>query len=415
MRRRLTLLAVVVLTAATASVAALASSNADPGLSSKLITIGGTFPLSGPASSYAPIPVGMKAYFSYANARRAAVDKKRGVRGRQIKWIYYDDGYNPANTVQQTRKLVEQDKVFALFGGLGTEPQEAVRNYLNDQKVPQLFVSTGATEFGGQFGQYPYTMGWQPDYQAEGAIYGKYIVSNQGTKKVAVLLQNDSYGNDYLNGLKAGLGTKQSNIVSTQRFEVTAPSVGQQVAALKASGADILCIFATPAKTIQTYATMKALAYKPDNIYVNSVSATDTFMKLAVANAGADLVNGSVSVTYSKDPANPKYANDAAVKLYKQIIAKYAPGANANDGLVYYGVEKAYDVVQTLYAAGQNPTRQSLLAAAAKMNWTNPFTLAGVKVQTSGNDRFPISQVKLIRYNNGIWNEFGALINGRGK
>jgi branched-chain amino acid transport system substrate-binding protein len=414
MRRRLTLLVAVALAAATASVAALANSNADPGISSKLITLGGTFPLSGPASSYAPIPVGMKAYFSYVNARRGP-DKKRGVGGRQIIWKYYDDGYNPANTVQQTRKLVEQDKVFALFGGLGTEPQQAVRNYLNDQKVPQLFVSTGATEFGSLYTQYPYTIGWQPDYQAEGAIYGKYIVANQGTKKIAVILQNDSYGNDYLDGLKAGLGAKQSNIVSTQRFEVTAPSVGQQVAALKASGADILCIFATPAKTIQTYATMKALAYKPDNVYVNSVSATDTFMKLAVANAGADYVNGSVSVAYGKDPASPTWANDASVKLYKKIVAKYAPSANANDALVYYGVMKAYDTVQLLYAAGKNPTRASLLTAAGKINWTNPFALPGVKVTTGGNDRFPISQVKLQRFNNGLWNPFGALINGRGK
>ena len=414
MRKRFILLAVIAVTAAVATVAALAGTKADPGITSRTITLGGTFPLSGPASSYAPIPVGMRAYFSYANATRRK-DGKRGVHGRQIKWIYYDDGYNPANTVQQTRKLVEQDKVFALFGGLGTEPQQAVKNYLNDQKVPQLFVSTGATEFGSQYTQYPYTMGWQPDYQAEGAIYGKYIVANQGTKKIAVILQNDSYGEDYLNGLKAGLGQKTSNIISTQRFEVTAPSVGQQVAALKASGADIVCIFATPAKTIQTYATMKALNYKPGNIYVNSVSATDTFMKLAVANAGADYVNGSVSTGYSKDPASPKYANDPAVKLYKKIIAKYAPNANANDGLVYYGVEKAYDVVQLLYNSGKNPTRASLLAAAKKMNWTNPFTLTGVKVQTTGSDRFPISQVKLIRFNNGIWNEFGSLINGRGK
>ncbi len=414
MRRRLSLLFAAALVAAIASVAALAGSQADPGITARTITIGGTFPLSGPASSYAPIPVGMRAYFSYVNARRGQ-DGKRGVGGRQIKWIYYDDGYNPANTVQQTRKLVEQDKVFALFGGLGTEPQQAVRSYLNEQNVPQLFVSTGATEFGAQFGQYPDTMGWQPDYQAEGAIYGKYIVKNQPTKKIAVILQNDSYGNDYLNGLKAGLGSKQSNIISTQRFEVTAPSVGQQVAALKASGADILCIFATPAKTIQTYATMKALSYKPDNIYVNSVSATDTFMKLAVANAGADYVNGSVSTAYVKDPASPVYAKDAAMKQYKQIIAKYAPTANVNDGLIAYGVAKAYDVVQLLSAAGKNPTRKSLLAAGAKMNWTNPFLLPGVKVQTTGNDRFPISQVKLIRFNNGIWNEFGTLINGRGK
>ncbi len=414
MRRRLSLVVAAALVALLAAVGALAAGSADStGVTKTTIKLGGTYPLSGPASSYAPIPVGLKVYFSYVNSQRTK--GKRGVNGRQIIWKYLDDGYNPANTVQQTRALVEQDKVFALIGGLGTEPQEAVRAYLNQQKVPQLFVSTGATEFGSQFGQYPWTMGWQPDYQAEGAIYGKYIVANQATKKIAVIYQNDSYGLDYLNGLKAGLGGKQSNIVATQGFDVTAPSVAAQVAALKASGADILCIFATPAKTIQTYATMAKFAYKPETIYVNSVSATDTFMKLAVANAGANEVNGSISVGYVKDPVNPKYAKDPAVVLYKKLMAKYAPNANANDGLYMYGMAKAYDTVMLLKAAGANPTRESLIAAAEKMNWTNPFLLPGVKVQTSANDHFPISHMKLLRFSNGIWNEVGSLLNGRGK
>jgi branched-chain amino acid transport system substrate-binding protein len=414
MRRRFSVLFAALAIAAVACVTALAGAQADPGITKRTIVIGGTFPLSGAASSYAPIPVGMKAYFSYINARRG-VDKKRGIGGRQVIWKYYDDGYNPANTTQQTRKLVEEDKVFALFGGLGTEPQQSVVKYLNDRKVPQLFVSTGATEFGSQYATNPYTIGWQPDYEAEGAIYGKYIAANASGKKIAVIYQNDDYGKDYLQGLKSGLGAGASNIISEQAFDVTATSVAQQVGALRQSGADILCIFATPAKTIQTYATMKALRYRPADVYLNSVSATDTFMKLSLANADAATVNGSISVSYAKDPADPQYANDAAVKLYKQVMSKYAPSANANDALYYYGVAKAYDVVRVIQAAGKNPTRASLVKAARHMNWVNPFLLAGVTVQTSPTDPFPVSQVKLMRFQDGLWRTFGSLINGRGK
>ncbi len=414
MSRRLTTVATVALVALVAAIGAFAAGTADnTGVTKRTIKLGGTYPLSGPASSYAPIPVGLKVYFSYVNATRTK--GQRGVNGRQIIWKYLDDGYNPANTVQQTRALVEQDKVFAIVGGLGTEPQEAVRAYMNQQKVPQLFVSTGATEFGSQFAQNPWTIGWQPDYQAEAALYGKYIVKNQPNAKIAVIYQNDSYGLDYMNGLKAGLGAKTSNIVTAQSFDVTAPSVAAQVVAMKASGADIAMIFATPAKTIQTYATMAKLAYKPANIYVNSVSATDTFMKLAVANAGADEVNGSISVSYAKDPASPKYAKDAAIILYKKLMAKYAPKANPNDGLYLYGMAKAYDTVMLLKAAGKNPTRSALMKAAEHMNWVNPFLIPGVKVQTTTKDHYPVQQMKLIRFNNGVWTEFGSLINGRGK
>jgi len=411
---RLVVLAVVWVLAAVGCVAALAGAQADPGISAKTVVVGGTFPLSGPASSYAPIPVGMKVYFSYVNARRDPATKRRGVDGRQVVWKYYDDGYNPATTAQQTRKLVEEDKVFALFGGLGTEPQQAVEKYANDKKVPQLFVSTGATEFGSEAKTYPYTIGWQPDYVAEGAIYGKYAAQNWPTKKIGVIVQDDSYGNDYLQGLKQGLGSRASNIITEQRFAVTDASVAKQVASIRASNADVIAIFATPAKTIQTYATMKALRYRPEEVIVNSVSATDTFMKLALANADAATVNGSISTGYLMDPQAAKYQNTAAMKLYKRLMAKYAPNADPNNGLYFYGVAKAYDIVKLLQAAGKNPTRASLLNAVRHMNWTNPFTIPGVKVKTSPNDPFPISQVKLVQYNNGLWNEIGNLIDGRG-
>lgn len=412
MSKRLSAVLAGFLVAAVAAVGAFAAGSVDPGITAKTIKLGGTYPLSGPASSYAPIPKGLQVYFSYINARRGA-DKKRGVGGRQIIWKYVDDGYNPANTVQQTRSLVESDKVFAIVGGLGTEPQEAVRSYMNQQKVPQLFVSTGATEFGRDIAANPWTIGWQPDYEAEGAIYGKYIAQNQPNAKIGIIFQNDSFGQDYITGLKKGLGAKASNISIQQGFDVTATSVAPQVAALKAANPDVLCIFATPTPTIRTYATMKALAFKPASIYVNSVSATDTFMTLAVANSSADTVNGSLSVSYLKDPANSKWDNDAAMKLYKRLMAKYAPSAKVTDGLYLYGMAKAYDTVMLLQKAGANPTRAKLMQLAKNMNWVNPFALPGVRTKTGAGDAFPISDMKLIRFNNGQWNEVGDLLSGR--
>src|SRR3954452_19090744 len=318
MSKRLSAVLAAVIVAAVAAVGATAKPAIDPGVTAKTIKLGATFPLSGAAASYAPIPKGMQIYFSYVNARRGA-DKKRGVGGRQVIWKYVDDAYNPANTVQQTRSLVESDKVFALVGGLGTEPQQSVVDYLNQNKVPQLFVSTGATEFDKNYTSKPWTIGWQPDYEAEGSVYGKYIAKNFPNAKIGIIFQNDSFGQDYITGLKEGLGSKQSNIVAQQGFDVTATSVAAQLAALKAANPDVLCIFATPTPTIRTYATMRALAFKPDKVIVNSVSATDTFMSAAVANSSADTVNGSLSVGYLLDPANPKYDSAPGMKLYKQL------------------------------------------------------------------------------------------------
>ena len=420
MRRRLFLFFAVLSAAAMTVPSAMARPDAtttasETGITARTISLGGTFPLSGPASSYAPIPFGIKAYFAYINARRGQ-DGKRGVYGRQIVFKFLDDGYNPAQAVQLQRQLVEQDKVFAILGTLGTEVNLPVREYLNQRKVPHLFVSTGASTWGTEYARYPWTTGWQPDYQAEGAIYGRHIRTNSGAAKIAVLFQNDDYGLDYINGLKNGLADKSSQIVAQQGFEVTAPSVASQVAALRASGADTLMIFATPAKTIQTYAILSRLNWKPE-IYVNSVSATDTFMTAAVANSSAATVNGSISTSYLKDPASPIWANDAGMKLYKRLMAKYLPGRKAEDGLYLYGMAKAHTMVQALYNAGKNPTRASIMRAARNLNFkssANPFVLPGVETKTRGNDQFPISQMQLIRFNNGGWTAIGKLINGRG-
>jgi branched-chain amino acid transport system substrate-binding protein len=385
---------------------------AAPGVTSSSITIGGTFPLSGPASLYAPIPKGMAAYFGWVNSRKGA-DGKRGVYGRQIVWKYYDDGYNPANTVQLTNKLVLEDHVFAIVGSLGTEPNLPIRPLLNQRKIPQILVSTGASYWGLQYKEFPWTSGWQPDYIAEGIAYGKWIKANAPNAKIAVFFQNDDYGKDYLKGLKIGLGAKRTLIVSELGYEITDSSYASQIARQKASGADTWVLLTTPTPTVRAIATAKALNWKPDQLVINSVSNTDSVMQAAAQRAGADFVNGAVSSSYTKNPTNPKYANDPAVKQYRTIINRFGGGADPNNTFHYYGVAKAYDVVRLLYLAGKNPTRASLMRSTTKMNWINPYLLKGIRVKTGPQDRFPISQMKLIRFNNGTWSEFGPLIKGR--
>ena len=389
-----------------------AAPKADPGISKSQIVIGGTFPLTGPASLYAPIPKGMDAYFKWVNQRKGP-DGKVGIHGRKIVWKYYDDGYNPANTVQLTNQLVLQDKVFAIVGTLGTEPNIPIRPILNQRKIPQIFVSTGASYWGLQYKQFPWTTGWQPDYIAEGLSYGRWIARNAPNAKIAVFFQNDDYGKDYLKGLKIGLAAKKSLIVSELGYEITDTSYGSQIARQKASGADTWVLLTTPTPTVRAIATAKALNWKPDTLVINSVSNTDSVMQAAARSAGADFVNGAVSSGYLKNPTNPTYARDAAVLQYRNIINRFGGGADPNNTFHYYGVAKAYDFVRLMYLAGKNPTRNSLIRATAHMNWINPFTIKGIRIKTGPQDRFPISQMKLIRYNNGTWSVFGPLLKGR--
>ena len=412
--KRTFLLLVAGLTASAAVVmTAGATSISTPGVTARTILLEGTFPLSGPASGYAPIPAGMAAYFSYVNAHG-------GVNGRQIVFKYQDDGYNPANTVQLTHQFVEQDHAFALVGGLGTEPQTAVRQYLNDNKVPQLFISTGATTFDRDWSLYPWTLGWQPDYEAEGSIYGKYIVKNFPTAKLGVIYQNDDYGNDYLRGLKAGLTQQHTpQIVDAEPFDLTAGAPAAQVAKLKASGADTFIIFATPTPTIQSYVIATKLGWTPAHVITNSVSATDAFLTIAT-KSGSTITNGTLTVSYLLDPANPIYNKLPGMKLYRTIMAKYDPKGNVSDGLNLYGVAKAWNTVQVLQAAGKNLTRAGLMKAARNMNLSakakkaNPFALPGVDIVTKGADQYPISQVTLVQYSNNVFQPLGKLINGRG-
>jgi branched-chain amino acid transport system substrate-binding protein len=419
--RKLIACGVGLLAALALTVPGALSSPGETGVTAKSVTIGGTFPLTGPAASYAPIPIGMKAYFSYINARRAPKNqdpaRQRGVYGRQIIWKYYDDGYNPANTAQLTRRLVEQDKVFATVGGLGTEPQLAVREYMNEQKVPQALVSTGATEFSSEWREYPWTIGWQPDYIAEGRLYGLHLKANNRGKKIGVVYQNDAYGKDYLYGFRAALGKAyaDANIVAQEPIETTATSAASQVTKIKAAGAEILAVFQLPTPTVRTVATAKAFGIKPDQIYMNSVAAIKPAMDAMTAAAGADYVTGILSVTYFKDPQDAKWNDDAAMKQYRQIIAKFGGGANANDPQVMYGVAKAETFVQALYKAGKNLTRAGFMKALLSLNSPNRFLLPGVVQKTSPSDHFVISQMQLRRYNGTtkLWSDVGNLVEGR--
>jgi branched-chain amino acid transport system substrate-binding protein len=328
--------------------------------------------------------------------------------------VVKDDQYNPAQTVQLTRQLVEQDRVFAIVGGLGTEQQLAVRQYMNQRKVPQLYVSTGATIWGAQHRRNPWTIGWQPDYDSVGFAFGNYIRRFDPQGRIAVLMQNDDYGKDYLRGLQRGLRGGTARIVAQEAYEVGTPSVAPHVSRLRASNANVFVVFAIPQPTIQALVVAHRLGWNPTK-YVNDVSATDTFLTLAQTSAGSvEATRGVITATYLKDPAAPKYQNDATVRLYKRLMAKYAPGANVNNALHFYGMAKADHFVQVLYRAGRNPTRASLMNAARNLKMKSPWLLPGTQVHTRPAAAFPISTVKLQRWNGSNFVEFGPLIKTRG-
>lgn len=406
--RKVVVLAAAVVAALGVTASSATSAANETGITGRTIKIGGSFPLTGPASQYATIATSMKAYFAYINARRG-VDGKRGVYGRQIVFTIYDDGYNPAQTVQQGRRLVEQDKVFAIVGQLGTEHNEAIRPYANANKVPQILNATGASTWFKDFEKYPWTGGWFPDYEFESRLYGQAIARNSANAKIAVLMQNDSFGEDNLRGLRAGLGAKASNIAAIERYEVTAVDVRSQMAKLRASGATVLVIFGTPRFTIQAYVIANALGWRPPVIYTTLVAATDTFLSLAQRSGAGELVNNTYSAAYAKDPASAKWDNDAGMKLYRQVMAKYYPSGNAKDSLNLYGVAAAHAFVQLMYKAGKNPTRASLMKAYRSWTEASPFLLPGNRVRTNGSDQRPIDCLQLQKFTNGTFQPVSAL------
>jgi len=401
MRLRSTL-AAAALALAVAAPLALAGSSADPGVTSTSILLGGTSPLTGPAASYASVARGAKAYFDSINA-------KGGVAKRKIEYDIVDDAYNPAQTVQGVRRLVEQDKVFAVFNTLGTESNLAIRDYLNQMKVPQLFAASGATTWGRDAAKYPWTIGFQPSYAAEGFVYGRYVAQSMKKAKIAVLFQNDDYGKDLLGALKSGLGRSGSKVVAAEPYQVTSPDVGSQIAKLKASGANVLAIFATPTFAIQAYVFANRLGWKP-KVIVNGVSGTSNIMVLASEGGKNKVVEGSITTNVLKDPTDPRWKNDAGMKLYRSLLAKHAKGANVNDVYHVYGMAVAYETVGLLRRLGADPTRAGLMKAARSMNDPkNPFLLPGVVVKTGSGDNFPVQQGQLQRWTKGRWVPFGGL------
>jgi branched-chain amino acid transport system substrate-binding protein len=409
------LLCALLVTAAVASAAA-ASQTSTPGVTKKQITIGGTFPLTGPASLYKTIPAAEAAYYAYVNARG-------GVFHRKIKDIVVDDQYDPSQTVPQTTKLVEQDHVFAVVGSLGTAPILSTWGYLNKRKVPQVLVATGDAFWGNcvhhacDGGTKPWTVGWQPTYPGEAKIYANYILANHAGAKIGVIYQNDAYGKNYLAGLKTGLGSHANQIVDAESYNVgdSAQVIAAHIVALRAHGADTLAIFATPTPTIQSLVARTLIGWNPTT-FVNNVSANRLF-ELAAAQNGASL-DGIISTTYTASPTTQ--ANLPGMKLAKSIIHKYAPALDQSlaqgDGNIIYGLAVGWTFVDALQHSGKNLTRASLMHALRNMKETkNPFVYPGMTVQTSKKRTFPMEQLKLIRWSGGKtgdWHAFGKIYSG---
>jgi branched-chain amino acid transport system substrate-binding protein len=383
---------------------AVAAGGATPGVTSNSVLIGSSGPLTGEAAAAAGVLEGAAAYFKYVNARG-------GVNGRKIDFKYLDDAYDPSQTVENVRELIQQDNVFALFSVVGTNPNLAIRDFTNAAKVPVVFSASGATTFGRDYAKYPYTIGYLPPYAEEGEIYAKHVLASNAKKaKIAVLYQSDDYGKDLLSGLRKGLGAKgRKLLVKAVAYDPTTSDVQSQVAELKASGANTLMIFAFGKFAIQAFVYANKLGWKPQ-IYVNDVASASAIMQL-LPQATAQ---GAISIVFGKDPATPKWANDPGVALAGRIIKKYVPGGNPKDGFLVAGMAGAYSFVDALKAAGKNPTRESLMKAVTTMNEaSNPFLVTGIKVQTTPRFRFPISQVSLQRWQRGHWLLFGGLQSAR--
>ena len=390
--------------AAAAAALAVGAPTATPGVTSTTITVGGTIPISGPAAAYGSVGRGADAYFRYVNSRG-------GVFGRRIVYKFLDDGFEVSKTILLTRQLVEEDNVLAIFNSVGTEHALAIRSYLNDRKVPQLFIGSGASKLASEHRKYPWSMGYLPSFAGEGAIYGRYGATHRPKSRIAVLYENSDFGKDMLNGLRRGLRGK-GKVVATQAYEVADANIDSQMARLKSSGADTLMLFATPQFAIFGYVGAFRLGWHPQ-VYVTSVSISPDIMKIAKFATNQKQVEGSVSIAFVKDPTSQQWAKDRTVRLYKTIMKRYLPSAKSDDVFNYYGMAVAYTMVDTLRKAGRNPTRVSVLRAATHLDETNPFLLPGIRIQTTPNDYYPLDTVKLARYHGTHWQFFGNLVTAR--
>jgi branched-chain amino acid transport system substrate-binding protein len=390
------------------SLAAIAGAGpaADPGVTETSILLGGTVPLTGEAAAFGSVGPGAKAYFDHVNANG-------GVNGRTIEYRYYDDAYNPAQTVQLTRRLVEQDRVFAVFNSIGTANNLAIRDYLNAQEVPQLFAGDGSQSIGRSAARYPWTMGFLMSYRGEGDVYGRTMVRTRPKARIGVLYENTELGRDMLTGLTRAVAGNGPRIVAKQPYELTATDVGSQIGLLKSSGADTLMLFATPKFFIQAVTATHRLGWKP-RVYVASVSIEPTIMGIARFNA-PELTRGALSIAFVKNPNDPVWAKDKAVALYRSIMRKHNSSGKPTDVYNWYGMTVAWTMVETLRKAGRNLTRAGLLRAAQSLDTAaNPFLLPGIRLRTSRTDYRPLEQVYLYRYDNKQWVKASGILLARG-
>jgi ABC-type branched-subunit amino acid transport system substrate-binding protein len=393
-------------TAASAITIALSISTAyaqkkyDPGATDTEIKIGQTVPFSGPASAYATIGKAQAAYFKMIN-------DEGGINGRKINFIQYDDAYSPPKTVEQVRKLVESDEVLLTFQLIGTPPNAAVQKYLNQKKVPQLFAATGASRFTDPK-NFPWTMGFNPNYQSEGRIYGKYILANYPNAKIGILFQNDDLGRDYVTGLKEGLGDKaKTMIVGETSYELTDPTIDSQIVKLKSLGADLFYDASTPKFAAQAIKKIADLGWKPVHILDINATSVGAVMK----PAGLENSKGIISVNYGKDPLDPKWKDDAGMKKFFAFMAKYYPDGDKDSSFNTYGYSTAQLLVHVLKAAGDNLTRENVMKQATSLNNVHlDLSLPGIVGSTSPTDYRVNKQLQMMKFDGERWEGFGPIL-----
>ncbi len=372
----------------------------DPGASDTEIKLGHTNPYSGPLSAYGVIGKAEAAYWQMVN-------DKGGINGRKVNFITYDDGYSPPKTVEMVRKLVEDDKVLAIFQLLGTPTNTVVHKYLNQKKVPQLFVATGASKWGDPK-NFPWTMGWQPDYATEGGIYAKHILSQHKGEKIAVLWQNDDSGKDYVAGFMQGLGKENEKmVVASVSYEVTDPTVDSQIIQLKNSGATVFFNDAAPKAAAQAIRKVADLGWKPAH-YLTNVSAS---VSSVLKPAGFDASQGIITAAYLKDPTDPQWATSPDFIEWKAWMAKYHPTGNPSDSFNAYGYAVSSTMHECLKRCGDELTRANLMKQAASMkSLVVPMLLPGISINTSPTDYYPIQSVRLQRFKGETWELFGNVL-----
>jgi ABC-type branched-subunit amino acid transport system substrate-binding protein len=398
--RQLAAVAAAFAIAAASGGAAQAQKKYDTGASDTEIKIGNIMPYSGPASAYGIIGRTEAAYFKKIN-------DAGGINGRKINFISYDDAYSPPKAVEQARKLVESDEVLFIFNSLGTPSNSAIQKYMNSKKVPQLFVATGATKWNDPK-DFPWTMGWQPNYQSETQIYAKYILKNMPNAKIAVMFQNDDYGKDYLKGLKDGLGQKAASmIVAEESFETSEPTIDSHIVKLKASNADVFINIATPKFAAQAIKKVAEVGWKPTH-FLNNVSAS---VGSVIKPAGYDNAQGIISAAYLKDASDKQWDNDPGMKEFYAFMTKDFPEGDKLDGGTVTGYGVAQTLVQVLKQCGDNLTRENVMKQAASLrDFRTEVLLPGIKINTAPNDFAPISQLQLMKFTGERWELFGDVI-----